>query len=143
MNDKMSQEALKYLGLLEQSVIPAGKMQPKSILYHWPEPKTLSNGAIQSPYIVYSKEMANIWQWLRERGYVQPFDYVEWMREFFADTPITEMNWINTADKEVLSKVLFCINRYERFHDGLCASLLNNGYFLKIYHRILVLEGIL
>ncbi len=95
----------------------------------------------QFPFVSYAPAMDEVWQYFRERGYGQSFDYVGWLKNFRAangDNILEPENrdWVEAADSETLDHIVFVIRRAERFSEGLAASAIKSGLFLSLMERI-------
>ena len=139
----LRKQAEAWLEKLEESVTPDGKMPRESLLFRWLETTVRSDGVRQFPYVDYADEMFDFWKWLEALGYAAPFQYGEWMDEFFKrHEPEKDLSWIEAAGKDTMSKFLFCLCRRERFHTGLWAGKLSDGFLLRLFCRVLEIEGI-
>ncbi len=127
-----------WLNTLEASITENGKVSEKGYFYSYP-PVTGS----QFPYVDYSDEMYEFWEYLETLGYAVPFQYTDWMNEFFKQHhPVKELEWLGVCDKDTLNKFMFCLRRQERFSEGLWAGWLADGNLLKLYKRIVEIDGI-
>ena len=104
-----------------------------SRFYTWRMP----SGAF--PYCHYLEPMDQFWHLCRGLDLVhEDRDYLQWLPPY-AEAPYS---WIETADVATLGRFLFAIHRQERFLEGLSASMVTGGVFLRILRQVRDLRGL-
>ena len=136
--DEEIKSAPFWLDKLGSCISANGNVSEECYFYTYP-PVTGS----QFPYVSYSDQMYEFWKHLEALGYAIPFQYTEWMSEFSKQNePVQNLEWLDQCNKDTLNKFMFCLRRQERFSEGLWARRLANGNLLKMYKRVLELEGL-
>lgn len=108
--------------------LAAAVAQDKSEFFTWAKD---TSGFL---YVRYEKSMDDVWNHLRDQGYVESFNDPDWTKKFnFLHAQ--DLSWMDSADKDTVARFAFTLLRRERFVEGIWASAVESGMLLKLIDR--------
>ena len=108
---------------------------------HWVISEPGQDGVMQMPWFDYGPDARRFMADVSGAGFVQPFDWMAWMRTPEAQALVADPSRIAVVDAEVLRRLLTSIIRGDRFTEGNVVGAFDSGVLLAIARRAQALLG--